>query len=518
MRSQDLESGYPARQFWFNAFNNEHCSAPGVDPVLGSMDATTGAVTCPTGYTWMGLAGNGLVNTTGARVSQNVFQPRFAMTYLAGPNTVWRASAGVYARPAATSYQEYNTYQQDLPSFLSQFISLGYNSPIHDVRADTSDNYDLSYERHFPGTRLSTKITPFYRSTNNQLQYLAISAIGGVLAGINVGTLHSYGIELSLQDGDFARDGFSWQLSYTHTDTKTRYQSLSNGLNLIDVMNRSIEQYNSYTSACAANEGQPICGGGLYAANAGASLPSVTTPGLNIPNPYYNSAPQALMDPKGSYVPYDVIPSAFASANSYAVPDVASLILNWRHKKLAITPTVAFNSGSYYGSPLSVPGYVPQLCSALPSATPSTPGVSCGQVPAAGSVGSDLPSAIFVPDPYTAKFDSLGALREPWQVVANLQVTYDFTPRVSLTMIANNIFNKCYQRGYAWDTNMACWYSSLPSNALAPNGPGSQPGAFLTNPPLQLAYPYGIWFNNTQVGITSAIQPFTLTMQLDVKL
>ncbi len=511
---QDLESNYPARAFWFNAYNNEHCTAPGVDPVPTLTLDPANPNKCPSGYTWMGLPGNGLVNTTGTRVSQNVFQPRFAMTYLANPNTVWRASAGVYARPAATSYQEYNTYQQDLPSFLGQFIALGYNSPIHNVRADTSDNFDLSYERHFPGTRLSTKITPFYRSTNNQLQYLAISAIGGVLAGINVGTLHSYGLEFSLQDGDFSRDGLSGQLSYTYTNTKTKYQSLSNGLNLIDVMNRSIEQYNSYTSACAANEGQKICGGGLYSANAGATLPSVTTPGLSVPNPYYSSAPQTLMDPSAAYVPYDVIPSAFASGNSYAVPDVASLILNWRHKKLAITPTISWNSGSYYGSPLSVPGYVPQLCSALPSTTPSTPGVSCGAVPA----GSSLPSAIFVPDPYTGKFDSLGDLREPSQLVFNLQASYDFSPRVTLTAIANNIFNKCYQRGYAWDTNMVCWYSSLPSNALAPNGPGTQPGAFLTNPPVQLAYPYAVWFNNTQVGITSAIQPFTLTVQLDVKL
>ena len=112
----------------------------------------------------------------------------------------------------------------------------------------------------------------------------------------------------------------------------------------------------------------------------------------------------------------------------------------------------------------------------------------------------------------------MGALREPSQLVLNLQASYDFSPRVTLTAIANNVFNKCYQRGYAWDTNTACWYSSLPSNALAPNGPGNQPGAFLTNPPVQLAYPYGIWFNNTQVGITSAIQPFTVTVQLDVKI
>ena len=510
----DLASAYPARQFWFNAYNNEHCSAPGVDNVLGVLDPNTGALTCPSGYTPMSTPGYGFVNATGGNTSQNIFSPRIAATLTAGPLTVWRASAGVYARPAATSYHEYNTYQQDLPSFMSQFASLGYLSPDHDVRADTSYNFDLSYEHRLPKQNATIKVSPFYRSTNNQLQYLNISAVGGTLAGINVGTLHSYGLEVALDWGNFDRNGWSGQLAYTYTNTHTRYKSLSNGLNLIDVLNRQIELYNSYTSACATDESTTQCGGGLYSGNAGATLPSQTTSGLLVPNPYYNSKPQALLDPSGSYVPYDVIPSAFASGNSYAVPDVLSLVLNWKHQKLTVTPTFTYNSGSYYGSPLSVPGYVPQNCSALPSATPTTPGVSCG-VPL---TGSSLPSTLFVPDPYTGSFDSLGALREPSQLVANLQVSYEMSPRLTFTVIANNLYNHCFQRGYSWDDQSTCWYSSLPSNILAPNGPGTQPGAYLTNPPLQLTYPYGVWFNNTQVGITSARQPFQFTAQLDIKL
>ena len=53
------------------------------------------------------------------------------------------------------------------------------------------------------------------------MQYLAIDALGGTLAGLNVGTQHSYGVELSLQDGDFSRNGFSGLLSYTYTNSKS---------------------------------------------------------------------------------------------------------------------------------------------------------------------------------------------------------------------------------------------------------------------------------------------------------
>ncbi|MDP9017800.1 MAG: TonB-dependent receptor, partial [Candidatus Eremiobacteraeota bacterium] len=284
-RREDLASGYPARQFWFDAYNNEHCSAPGlsneVRPPGGPCPEPVGN---PTLYTAMTNPGFGFTNTTGGIKTDSVLQPRIAFTYLANRNTVIRGSYGRYARPAATSYQQYNTYQQDLPSFISQFSQLGYTSPNHDVAADTSDNFDLSYERRIPGTSLSIKASPFYRTTKNQLQYLNINALGGTLAGINVGTLRSYGLEFALRAGDFAKDGFSGQLSYTYTNTHTRYKSLPNGLNLIDVLNQSIEQYNSYTGACAgAASVSKLCGSGALAGNAAPTLASTTTPGLLVP-------------------------------------------------------------------------------------------------------------------------------------------------------------------------------------------------------------------------------------------
>jgi hypothetical protein len=505
----DLENSslYPARAFWFNAFNNEYCSAPNVPDVLGTFVGP--GVACPAGYTELNQpGGEALVNSAGGMVSQNVLSPRIAATYVVDPTTVLRFSAGVYTRPAATSYHEYNTTQQDLPDFLSQFTSLNYTSPDHDVRADTSNNFDFSYEHRFPKSKLSLKVTPFYRTTDNQLEYLAISAIGGVLAGINVGTLRAYGTEVALSYGDFTQNGLAANLSYTYTNARTQYKDIpgTNGENLIDVMNESIEQYNSYTKGCSTQESAAICGGGIYAANGAAMLTNAS--GQSIANPYWNSAAQPLMNPNAWYTPYDVIPGPFSSANSYTVPNVASLVLNYKHNRWNITPSITYNDGSYYGSPLSMPGYVPQACTGIPANTPAAPGSTCGSG-----------GAIYVPDPYTGKFDSMGSLREPSQLVGNLQLSYDLNSRMTITVIGNNLYNQCFQRGYAWDDPMACWYSSLPSNIMAPNGPGTQPGAFIAqSPPSQLLYPYGIWFNNTQVGITSAKQPVQVTVQLDIKL
>ena len=83
------------------------------------------------------------------------------------------------------------------------------------------------------------------------------------------------------------------------------------------------------------------------------------------------------MDTGAYYSPYDAIPTPFNAGNGYEVPNVATLILNYKHDRFAITPTIRWDDGSNYGSPLVWPGYVPQSCTAQPSATPTTPGVSC---------------------------------------------------------------------------------------------------------------------------------------------
>ncbi len=503
--TSDLQSGYPARQFWFDAYNASFCGVLGKLPVMRTGNGTG---PCPAGYRPMTDPGNGLYNVGAGLSTFDVFQPRVSFTYTADPDTVVRGSYGKYARAEASSYYQYNTGQQNLASFISQFYAYGYHTPDHEIFPDTSNNFDLSLEKRVRGTQLSYKITPFYRNTQNQLQYQAIDAAQGTLAGFNVGTQQSYGVELSLQYGDFSHDGLSGLFSYTYTKSRIQFKPI-NGQSVIDGLNSQIELYNAYTQACAnvtsSSPNWQACGSGAYAgyakpflrntmANSGAGK-------LEIANPYYRSALQPLMDPNGWYAPYDVIPSPFNAANGYEVPNVASLILNYRHGKLAVTPSLHYADGSSYGSPLVWPGYVPQSCAKVPNF--ATPGESC----AGGTIG-----AVFLPDPYTGRFDGIGSLREPSQLSLNLQTTYDVTPNVSLVFQAVNLYNRCFQQGYAWDSNQTCVYSNLASNILPPAG------NFVTHAPVQLRYPYGTFFNVTEVGLSSVIQPFNFFASLNVKL
>ncbi|HEY1976169.1 MAG TPA: TonB-dependent receptor [Candidatus Baltobacteraceae bacterium] len=505
--TNDLASGYPARQFWFSAYNREHCGAVGSYPVWTWNGSGFGA--CPAGTTPLTQPGNGLYNSGSNFFVSNVFQPRASFTYTINQDTVLRGSYGKYARAEGSSYYEYNTYQQNLASFIAQFYAYGYHTPDHQIYPDTSNNYDLSLEQHLHGTKFSYKITPFYRDTRNQLQFLAIDPVEGTLAGLNVGNQESYGAELSLQYGDFARDGLSGQLSYTYTADRIKFSPI-NGQSVIGGLNSQIALYNSYTSACASvtarSPNWQACGGGVDAGNAQSIFTNACGKGctVKVPNPYYHLGLQPLLDPNGWYEPYDVIPTPFNGANGYNVPNVASLILNYRHGKFAVTPSLRYSDGTSYGSPLSWPGYVPQTCTAPPSRTPATPGMSCP--------GTATEGAIMLPDPYTGKFDNLGSLREPSQLALNMQLSYDVSPKVSLTLQAVNLYSSCFQRGYAWDNSVTCVYSSLPSNILPPAG------NFVRNPPVQLKYPYGTFFNVTEVGISSTTQPFNLFGSINVKL
>jgi hypothetical protein len=509
--TNNLEDGYPARQFWFDAYNREHCGAPGQAPQWTWNPGSDSFGACAPGLTAMTTPGVGLYNVGAGVNVADVFQPRLSFTYTLNPDTVIRGSAGKYARAEGSSYYQYNAYQQNLASFIAQFYPYGYHTPDHDISPDTSDNFDLSLEKHVKGTRLSYKITPFYRDTSNQLQFQAINPVQGTLAGLNVGTQESYGVELSMQYGDFSRDGLSGLLSYTHTDNRIRFSPI-NGVSVIDALNQQIELYNSYTSACArvtkSSPNWAACGSGAYPGNAAALLANSQSGThdqgkLQIPNPYYDQALQPLFSTGAWYTPYDVIPSPFNAANGYEVPDVASLILNYRHGKYAITPSLHYADGSNYGSPLVYPGYVPQSCSAEPAKTPLTPGVSCP----GGSTG-----AIFLPDPYSGRFDNLGAFMQPSELSANLQASYDVNPRMTLTVQGVNLYNHCFQRGYVWDNSVTCVYSNLPSNILAPSG------NFVKNPPAQLRYPYGTFYNITEVGISSVLQPVGFFADLSIRL
>jgi len=504
-RLDDTVSGYPARQFWFDAYNREYSfgsSATSVAQCSDSagdlgVDPTTGASLCAAG------TNADLVNTSPKTVNFVAVQPRLSFTYTLNPDTVLRGSYGRYAAPSPTSYQQYNTVQQDLPTFIGQFLPYGFNTPFHQSRPSYSNNYDFSLEEHVHGTDVSFKLTPFYRSTQDQLANIPIGT-QGVLDGLNVGRQRNYGVEFQVRKSDFDREGFSGLLSYTFTRSRVTYNNFGNsGQNEIDNLNQYIQNYNAYTKACASGTNTALCGttsNGQPAAPcyAGGVADPTCSMANTVANPYYNQPAQPLMDRTGSYTPYDILPAPFQGANGYETPDVATLVLNYKIKKFAITPSATYSSGSFYGSPLTYPGYDPISC------TGTTTGTTADTTTCSGY--------LFIPDKYTGKFDTFGAFREPTRLTTNLQLSYDVSPKVKITLTTTGIMDQCYQRHEPWDSGSTCVYAQLASNLLAPAG------NFVTNPPVQLQYPYGSWYNNSQTGFVGQKLPFNAFLSADIKI
>jgi hypothetical protein len=361
---------------------------------------------------------------------------------------------------------------------------------VHNIFSDTSINTDLSWEHHFKGTTLAMKVTPFLRTTQGQLQFSALNA-QGVVAGVNAGKQLSDGIEFALSKGSFDRDGLSFALSATYTRSRIQYGPYPSGLNVIDLLNEQIQIYNSYTSACAgaslSNNPSSLCGvnGGSFA---------LATEGNGITNPYFNAKPQPLMDPHAYYTTYDEIPSPFSNAIGFETPFQTSLVLNWKSGPLTVTPNFVYSTQGKYGSPLVWPGYDPNTCAGAGAANPQT-----------------CTGYLFIPDKYTGVFDALGSFQQPNRLTASVSFGYKFGPHLSATLTAANLIDHCYQRNVPWANGPTCEYAQLQSNLLAPAG------NFVANPPIQLRYPYGSWYNNLEIAQMGQRNPVEGVLEFEFK-
>lgn len=509
----DTSPDNPARQFWFNAYNAEFCFAPGVnnnkpidrtDNGIGSCPIVNGVTTVPLADSPYGP----LVNTSGGSYTTARFQPRLGTTYTLDPDNVLRGSFGIYARPPNSSWTQYNTLQENLPQFLGDhFYGYGFNTPDHFIRPDTSYNYDLSWEHRFKATDWSFKLSPFFRATRDQLQNFYIDPQGGLESGLNVGSQQSSGVEFMLQKGDFSQEGLSGQLAFTYTYSQIKYQNFTGtNQNVIDQLNGYILSYDSFLKA---HGGYPCY---FYESLGGAGTNNCKQPGVVL-NPYYNQPYQDPFSPTAWYPTYDVIPGPAAAANGYAVPYVSALILNYRHKRLAVTNSWNFNSGAEYGSPTQWPGYNPTSCYAPPSSWVATH----GKAPDPASCDDFGALPLFIPDPFTKGYDNLGAFKQPWQLQMGLAFTYDVSPRITARLNFTNIIDVCGQRGYPWDQSWICAYSSLPTNFLYPAG-NFYPNSISSRPPPQLQYPYAFWFNGNNTGFLGVVQPLQVTGSLTIKL
>jgi hypothetical protein len=311
---------------------------------------------------------------------------------------------------------------------------------------------------------MSVKLTPFYTWVTGWQQQTFIGANFFTL--VPVGINRSQGAEFQFNKGDFTRNGLSGQLAFTYTDSKVRFQNwpLSTGgviPNTTLALNQAIAQYNGLTKA----------GGGSPCYQNGKGVPCSTPNGKiasgfdTILNPYYNRPSQGLLDPGGWYNPYTpaIAPNLSNSVATYISPYVASLILNWRKDKLAITPSFNFQSGGYYGSPLDTVGLDPRTCvqnsaaAGITKVSPKTNPLQCNYLKATAP-GLGPFSYLYVPNPEVGSF-LYDNYQNPSSIFGNLQVTYDLTPRIRLSIFGIDLFHTCF------GGTSAPWTTAFPPGA-----------------------------------------------------
>ncbi len=532
-----------ARNFWFKAFNQDTCfdtqTLSLVDrSALPGPWSTNSQVPCSkfgSQYT------NAHLSNAPTSFDYNIVQPRFGATYTVNPDTVLRASYGKYNEQPSSAYEQYNGLQQNLPDTLTQFYPLGFTTPGHAVAPSISFNSDFSIEHHFKGTDMSFKLTPFLRQTQAQVENFYINYATGLTSGLNAGNQTSSGFEFEFNKGDFNRNGFSGQLSFAYTYATVKYSLLPNGTTILSPINAGISQYNAYTKACAVGGadygkkqfGQPVCGyttagPGSYAAACytptGVPDQSCKRP-HDIANPYWLSPAFSLYDPNASYLPYSTFPGPVGSGvNAYNYPYVATLILNYKHDKLSVTPSLQFQAGNRYGAPLTTPGIDPASRCGFPLAgstlgDPRYPYGAAGGAPYAANHGH-CAVTLAIPDPYTGQFDAIGAFRQPAQLLGHVRIGYDVSPRVSVTVTLANLLQTCFGGQttaftYFWRNNVCSYGNLVGGPSTPPVGNAYNPGA---NVQTFLKYPYQPAFSVYNDLTSSVNQPFNAYFSFNLKI
>jgi hypothetical protein len=291
-----------------------------------------------------------------------------------------------------------------------------------------------------------------------------------------------------------------------------RYTPLQNGGSVLSSVNLYIQQYNSFTKACAgaspSSNPNSLCGtyGGSNA---------IATEANGVANPYYDAPAQPLIDLNGSYQPYTDVPNAIGLSDfGYEVPVSVAAVINFKHDKWAITPEFQYQAGGWYGDPLQNYGVDPTTCGALNSSgsvsgDPRYPYGGTGNPYDALTCGGTLA----MPDPYTGKFDTIGAFREPNHFLMHMQMSYELSSRTSLIANFSNIINRC-SGGSAepWTrfaSSQVCQYTTT-GYVTAPT---QKYGANFYNPGStfqpETQYPY---------QENPFITPFEATFQLQIKM
>lgn len=520
--------GTPARTLFYNAFNIDYCqdsSGDLFDKVL-SKGAASPLVSCSS----LGLEPVNISNPAGiVTESYSEFQPRLGTTYSLDPQTVLRASYGRYAQPPNSAAEQYNGLEADLPQYpiggSGAFAPFGFTTPDHDVGPEVSNNYDLSLEHQF-NNQLSMKLTPFWRSTQGQIQNFYLDQKQNFVSGLNVGKQTSRGLEFELDKGSFDRPGLSARLTFAYTNSYINYESLSNGTTVVTGINDLIGNYNAYTSACAPGAklaGTSRCGATETGAPAspcytlaGAATPCA--PG-EVANPYWNAPPQALISPNGDFPTFDTLPSGIGSAvDAYGAPYTINLTLNEKVGRWSIAPIVQMFAGQRYGAPETTYGVEPDTCSGLfGSSLVGDPRYPYGAAGGSPYSANSCTGTVGIPNPYTKAFDGIGAFVEPSQLQLHAQLTYQASK--NLTLVANfaNILNRCFGgTNVRWAVPGVCTYNVVANGASGDIGNLYNPGQAI-QPYINTPYEPGLPGGGGGENVGTAF-PFNVYVNARIKL
>lgn len=401
----------------------------------------------PNGKTQDGFGAPSFNATSPSAYSLNYWSPRISGTYTQSPDTVWRASAGRFVQPPLSASVQYLSASGDDRSVWASSMNLGYFTPFHPIPGISSAQYDLSLEHHIRNTDVSFKITPFFSDVTNWQTQVFIGR--GFATQIPYGEAENMGAEFQITKGDFSRNGWSGQASVTYTNAVVQFQGLGGAPNQISVLNNAVSYFNALTKAgggspcyTPANASTGTFGHGTTKCGAASG---------NILNPYYNMAPQP-MESQSAWYPVPNIgigPSLNYSPNLYQAPWVSSLILNYRHDRFAITPSLQYDSGTRYGEPMDIVGVDPRSCAAnsrtsgVPGAGASFPATQCNYATAIAP-GATPYGYLYIPNPQTGTFANYGQYVGPGIVVANLAASYEISPKIRLQVTATNLFHDCF--------------------------------------------------------------------------
>ena len=510
----------PGNILFVNAYNNTHCFVPsagtGLSPTIASR--AYGAA-CATGSPTTLSANSYVLDFHG-------ISPRFGATYQLNPYNVLRASYGRFVQAPETSSVQAANIQPSAPS-AAFYTNFGFNSYTRVVSPEISYNTDFSWEHQIKGSDVSFSVSPFMRKTKNEFVTILVDPKTNFVANVNGENRDVKGVELAVHKGDFSRDGLAASLAYTYTYARAKYVVSPTGGSYVSGANAGIVNFNQYTSYCAKNFTALNCGAltaapanavPCFTPAAGGNTPDAACAAGDIANPYYNAPANSfgLFDPSGSYVPYNgsLGNATGGTSTSYIVPHVATLILQYKKQKWTVTPSLQFEGGARYGTPLAVQGVDPATCGALATGTAATdPRYNYGAPTGAGVAGvydASSCQAIAIPNPQTKQFDAIGGFVQPNLLVGNLQLGYEMSKNISLQLTAANIYTNCWGgSSVPWKvSNKFCNYSQAGAYAANFYNPGDtiQPGynqSYLPN------------FANSQGSTAGANAP--LSLYFDVK-